>query len=776
MRYSTTLILALLVAVIAIVVWVFREDLWGPETEIEQPDEKQALVRDVELDDVTSAELLERDGDGLKPKVAFTRDGDPWHMTTPVDAATDGYEVRRLVRAALEAKVRERLTPGGNQPTAADLDLEPPAYRLVLEAKDEKTITLDVGRRPALGGGLYVRLKGETAIARLERDDLLERARADVSTYRTRSLVDLATEDVVQIEMARADGTIVARRAAEGENRWVLAGPLSARADPDAMSDLLRDALGIRVKEFIADAPEDLAAYGLAEPRLSVTLFEAAAPEPEEDEADEDAENAEDELEAGTKKKAPKADAAPVPAVTLRFGSWADLKQDSVYLAADNTVVSVATGTYNRLNRSADDLRSKHVLALDADRVTWAEVRHAEGAFELEKREGAWHVKPADGEATRADASTVDTLLEELAELEVLYFLGPKEAADVEFPADAPGVRLRLEDEAGQRGFQMIESETEGARVRNLREPWIGRLNEKTLDAVGKGWLAYVTKDVVTFEPDRATRFVLATPDRTVEAAQTDGTWRMTAPVEADLKADRVRDLLNELLFLRPEKYVARTEDFAAHGLDPAPVRLEVTVAPAGDEGEPETRVLHVAIKDDGTILGRTSGHPFVFEVRDRALQEITGELLEAKMTDLAASAATGILVEAGGKTLALAKREGTWFRKDANGNLAEEIDDAAARDVAEAVADAEVVRWASYEAKDPGRFGLSEPALRITVTTEDGRTTLLISDQEVDPAVAKLFDRRPARYAMVEGGEKVGILAGPKLQPLLDAPKAAQQ
>lgn len=111
MRYSTTLILALAVLLVAVAVYVFRDRLTSEPTEPAKPAEALNLIQEVALADVAGATLLENADGELKTKVAFARTDGEWRLTEPVKEAADGYEVDRLLPPAWKANIARRSRP-----------------------------------------------------------------------------------------------------------------------------------------------------------------------------------------------------------------------------------------------------------------------------------------------------------------------------------------------------------------------------------------------------------------------------------------------------------------------------------------------------------------------------------------------------------------------------------------------------------------------------------------------------------------------------------------
>ncbi|MBE3100014.1 MAG: DUF4340 domain-containing protein [Planctomycetes bacterium] len=785
MKYTTTLVLAAIVLALAVLIYVYRDQLTGPAKPPERPSETLALLADVKMDDLVSATLEEPAGEGkFKTKVAFKKADGKWRMTEPVDGAADDYEVGRLLRAAVEGKYRQSVEPGAKgQPTLASLGLEPPAFRLVLAtaAKGQepaRTITVGVGRRSALGEGLYVRVDDQPKAAILERADLLERARDKTNTYRSRDLVALAREDVVRISLDGEKGKAQIDRSDKDKDRWVMAQPMAARVDPEAASSLVRAALGPSAKEFIEDDPKDLARYGLDKPRLTVTLWKQGPPpeKPKEEKKDEKAGEKKDEKKAEEKPQ-------PVKAATLRFGAGADIKNETVYFLTDDGkhVVSVEASNFKDLDKGPTDLRDKHVLALDTSKATKATVKlpaklaggAAEIAYELARKDGTWMLLVAGRPEAKADAAAVEGLLKELADLKVLYFAEGEHADVAKGFAPQGSLRIQVEGEAAEQGFDIGGPGEIPSLLKNLREDWIGRVNEKGFTYLAKGWLDYLDKQVFSFDPKKVKSVAIQTADRKVVLEKKDDAWKMLSPVEAEPASAFAPDLLDQVQDLRCNKYAAATKDLKPYNLEKPELVCTVTLAPEKEGEKPVEKVLALSHYEKSRIAGRADQGDLVFEVPAAVFAALAGEPLEKTVTDLPSADVKDIQLATDKAQVRLVRIDSKWFRADAKGTPGEEVPADAARDIAQAAASLSAVRWAAYDAKEPAKFGLDKPAATIKIATDKTSATLLISGQEVPANVAALVDQKPARYAMTEGGKRIAIVAGKPVETLLGAAAA---
>jgi len=787
MRYSTTLALAVAVLAVALAVYLVRDRLAGPAPETAPAAGDRPLVENVSLADLASATLAERRDGNLETKAAFAQADGKWRLVEPLAYPADNYEVERLLRAALEARFRQAFTPGADGgPSLADLDLEPPAFRLtavVPKADDrpERTVVVDVGRRGPLGEGLYVRLDGSDRVSVLEDDTLLERAREKVDTYRSRDIAAPDRAEIVRITLEGPEGAVRLDRSDEDPSRWVLAQPLVARADSDACDAILRQVAGLRVKEFVPTEAADLARYGLEPPRLVVTLYKKA-PEPPAEEAPKPANPEAAEAEAPEAEKKPEAKQEkpvlePVVAQTLRFGTWADLKKQTVYLATGDfpCVVAVDASALEPLEKKADALRDCRALALRTGRVSRVEVENAAGRFELARTDSTWRLRVAGRDEATADSDAVQRFLAAAADLRVLYFLSDAEQKR-EFPdgLKAQGrLRLHLEGEAAPRGLDVGGTAESRTLLANIQEPWIGRAAEKDLEFFQEGWLACLDRAVLTFNPKDVTRLSVRTPDRTVRLERAGDKWKVVEPIEADADPAFADGLLETLKDLRAGKWLAATENFKPYALDEGAVVCRLALAPKAEGAAPEEKVLRLAIQDTGTCAARLDGRDLVAEVVSETFFEAAGEPLPRLLTEFYAADVKGLEVVAGKSRLRLRKEGDEWVRLDDAGQSAGSVQADAARDLASAVARLQAARWAAYDSKDLARFGLDKPAFRIVVTTADGEVTLLVSDKKVPDEVAELVRERPVRFAMVEGAGRIALLAGSALQTLLDAPKS---
>ena len=97
-----------------------------------------------------------------------------------------------------------------------------------------------------------------------------------VKDWRDRKLSDLTAAQVNKVGIKTAKGEFEAEKTA---SHWSLTRPFKGRADDQKLTDLISNATTPRIEDFVADT-KDLGAFGLNEPRATVTFHAEGVKEP----------------------------------------------------------------------------------------------------------------------------------------------------------------------------------------------------------------------------------------------------------------------------------------------------------------------------------------------------------------------------------------------------------------------------------------------------------------------------------------------------------------
>jgi len=298
-KLRTLLILLVLVAGLGAFIWFYERDLPGSEERAEQArrvflgleaDEVAALVVEtggerVRLERVAAAGGgdAEAAGDAGPAEGGFDEeeiadDAEPlplpepepeWRIAEPAalaGARADRFAVERLLDSLATLEKSRTLEDADRAETGLQ---EPRARVTVIDAEGEET-TLEIGAEvpassstlAAIAGAPEVYVAGGGIVHDLDREP---------GDWRDRDVLAVRRDAVDRLMIAPAGGEriVLARRG--GDEYW-LDEPLVDRADGAAVDQLVADLTALRAREFVDDPGEELAEYGLEEPRGAIEI------------------------------------------------------------------------------------------------------------------------------------------------------------------------------------------------------------------------------------------------------------------------------------------------------------------------------------------------------------------------------------------------------------------------------------------------------------------------------------------------------------------------
>ncbi len=220
---------------------------------------------------VDAVERIALERPGEKPLV-FERRGQAWVQVEPFGHPMDGFSIRQLAVNAAHAEVQRRLEPG--EIDKGDLQLEGIGRATLRCSWPAGEVVLTFGRR-GVAGRWYLATPSDGAVY-VAAGDFYERAvEMDPKEWRDRTLFSGDLAEIESIEIAQGPQPLKLERRGRA---WMMAEPHRTRADEMKLNALL-SALGrAKTGGFIADQPEDVAPFGLAEPAARLTVRFAAAP------------------------------------------------------------------------------------------------------------------------------------------------------------------------------------------------------------------------------------------------------------------------------------------------------------------------------------------------------------------------------------------------------------------------------------------------------------------------------------------------------------------
>jgi hypothetical protein len=305
-----------------------------------------------------------------------------WIGPKPRDLASV-EEVAKLLNAAASLEVSDHIRAEDLRGSHGldDYGLENP--RSQIDFVGDGQATLYFGKDAAADGRIYVR-RADSKDVYVVSDELQRLAFRNAQDFRERRLTNLTPDDIEKFTIKRAGGEITLEHGAHG---WEIARPFRARADDAAVEKLLKELLGVKILDFVADESDDLSAYGLGEPRAE-WIFQV--------------EN----------------EARPI---ALRVGADVNRPGDKAVLAqltARDSVYHLPESAWSLAQTSPDDLRDRHLLELNLDTVDAIRVRDGGKNLTLQRAGEAWQT-----EGRTVPAADVKRLADALSDARVAAYL-----------------------------------------------------------------------------------------------------------------------------------------------------------------------------------------------------------------------------------------------------------------------------------------------------------------------------------------------------------------
>lgn len=231
---------------------------WKREEKARQKEEAKKLfaVKEADISSVT----LQR---GPK-EIRLAKEGQDWHLTHPLKDRGDRLTMNSLLVALAYLKLERDLGP---QKDLTPFGLDQPPLVVTFTA-GEKTHTLALGKKTPGNRGYYARRDQEPRVLVIAAATKASLDRP-LSALRDRTLFDFPVNQVKALRVKHGSTQVDLEKTGDSW-RWV--GRENFTVYPDRLERLLRYVSLARVKEFVADAPQDLRTFGLAPPAVEITV------------------------------------------------------------------------------------------------------------------------------------------------------------------------------------------------------------------------------------------------------------------------------------------------------------------------------------------------------------------------------------------------------------------------------------------------------------------------------------------------------------------------
>jgi hypothetical protein len=234
----------------------------------ERAEEKAKVFAGLEAAAIEEIEVKAAGGDLTK----LRKENGAWKIVAPISSGVDEAEVSGITSnlASLEVQRVVEEAPAD----LAQFGLAPAKTEVSFRAGgDSGPRRLLIGDKTATGGDLYAKTGADARVFLISGflDTTFNRATFDL---RDKSVLAFDRDKVTGIEIVSPERTV--RFAKEGDT-WRLTSPVDARADYGTVEGLIGRIASGQMKSLVADAPADLAQYGLESPARSISFAAGSA-------------------------------------------------------------------------------------------------------------------------------------------------------------------------------------------------------------------------------------------------------------------------------------------------------------------------------------------------------------------------------------------------------------------------------------------------------------------------------------------------------------------
>jgi hypothetical protein len=580
MNWRTTIVLA----IIALGVFVYLRffEIKQPTTE----EAKRQAQNVVNFDRSKINGIVIQNGD---EKIEMQHRDNRWRLETPIKDQADASLIENLL-SDLENWQKEGTIPAkeieADKNKLDEYGLNKPKLKLKLIGQDRPPQIL-FGKDAALEGKMYVRLdnsKETFLVGQSVRKDIDKKP----EEFRDRKLTDLITSQVTRVVLKTPAGEMELQKKGD---HWDIVKPLRARGDDQKIADLIAQVTTARIQQFVADDHGDLHAYGLAEPRGSITLFT------QEDKQGQ----------------------------LLQIGGTPEKEKDMSYVrfAPRGFVYTLQKKIEEILNAKPNDLRDRHLARIDTnilDRITID--APGRGKIVLARKDENWTI--ASRKNAPANSGEIRRLIDTVQNEKVTKFVEDVASNLSRYGLDKPQLQLTFssfasentaETKAGEQAFATIAfGKVEGDRVyaRVADEPFVVAVRRSLLDQILINPAQWQDLSIFKFKPEQIHRVGVKAKYESTLARDAKGEWTW---VKGDWKINQanLQSFLNSLANLHAVHWIGAA-NAAQQGLD----KPQLTITFTTSQDDKSAHELLIGNKEgDGTWFARVEEREGTFAMSE---------------------------------------------------------------------------------------------------------------------------------------------------------------
>ena len=564
MKTRNTLILLALLAGLFVYLRFVDSKIEGTDAK----NEKKGRPVQIDRDSVTSVTIRNSEGSLQLTKAP---DGN-WLIDAPVKDRADSLAISTLF-TSLES-LRMDAIPAGKGGGLADYGLTKGDVSIKVNGKNATELL--IGKETAVEGKVYMRIEGkDTAYVSEKGKEIRDQTSKGVKEWRDHKLSDLTATQVNKLGVKTAKGEFEAEKTS---NHWSLTKPFKGRADDQRLADLISTATTPRIEDFITDA-KDLAAFGLNEPRATITFAADGVKEPVI-------------LQIGNAKKADKP--AEKNDGETKEPETPPAAPTHVYVKLSNRdgVFTVPAAIESLIATQPNDLRDQNIMRVQTEMVDRITIESPGREKIVLGRSGEEWVQKSDKQTDKpVNGGGANKLLSDLTTLKVSRFVKDVAGDLKEFGLDAPVATVTLssystegtpETKPGDRPLAKLilgKFEGDAGYAKLDDEPFIVAVPATLLEQVWTDPLQWQELKIQELKSEDIAGFEVARAGQPALAFERDKEkkWKLSKG-DGIVSQGAAESLVNTLANLRAVRWAGATAP-AEQGLDKPNVTVTFTLA-----------------------------------------------------------------------------------------------------------------------------------------------------------------------------------------------------
>jgi len=370
MRKQLTVILILLNLVVVAVFYLF-----------ERPGRSGDLTdtRKIFGEEAVDIDYIRISGGSLGPDRVLKKEENTWNLTSPIEWPANFFAVGRILNQISFLEKETSFLVSELQAAGRDLasyGLEEPQMKLEFGKGIART-SITIGSSTEVGNRVYILSPDQKEIMVIQRG-LFDSLLVDLGNLRSQSVFDITLFEVKTISLQKSYPSPLRVRISRFEDEWRFEIPFKTRADRAEVEMVINGLNSLSVQNFETNPEPDLSIYGLANPKLTLTI------------------------EASDKRQ------------TILVGKQLEgTEEDALYYAkgSENGTIFTIPGLLidQNLSNAQEELRERQFVKFDPNSLSTIEITQSNRSVSLQKLEtGTWQVirREDDGSVTADVADT----------------------------------------------------------------------------------------------------------------------------------------------------------------------------------------------------------------------------------------------------------------------------------------------------------------------------------------------------------------------------------